>query len=329
MKKRIIPKILSIVLAITLFAMAPLFLTACGAPTQLNTVAKEAAKDYYKNHVSYENFTNTTYEYEQNSTRKNPVELEYLASAEGTEKTKGTFTNIEELNEVYKFYVVNVGERIAIVIDINAVSTEKTFSVDATYLLKETNEENSRHTIYKLSFVEDGDNITYYLTKEITSKEYGKEATTTKFYREYDEDDYIVAVEKILSSLNKQLIENGYFDIATGEMSMFYSNLITIEGSGANVKAKINYDSFYIYDSQIIDTSMNYEVGFENNKIGKISLSEKMMSDNEYNETTSKLNVKFSVENVNTNIDLNGATKNTSIYVLSYDIPKISFGFYE
>ena len=277
MNKKIMPRVLSILLAIVLFAMAPIFLTACGTPAELNAVAKAAAKDYYKNHVDYENFANTTYVYEQTKLIKNTFELEYLASAEATEKTKTNFTNVNELNVVYNFSIVNVGERVAVVIDVNAVSTEKSYNVDENDLLEEINDTSNRHTIYKLSFAEVGEDVTYYLTKEYEVKNDEDEVVeAAKYYRIYEEDEYIEEVENILSHINRRLVEDGYFEIVSGEVSMFYGNIISVEGSGSNVKAKLNYDSFTINGSDVMEIAMNFEIGFENNKIGKITLDQKM-----------------------------------------------------
>lgn len=329
MNKKIMPRVLSVLMAIVLFVMAPLFLTGCGSSAELNSVAKAAAKDYYKNHVDYENFANTSYVFEQNSVNRNTFELEYLASAEATEKTKGQFTNVMENNIIYNFYVVNVGDKIAVVININAVSTEKTYDVDENDLLKETNEVNSKHTLYKLSFVENGDVVTYYLTKEYEVKEGEKVVETAKTYRVYDnEDEYINAVENILSHLNRKMVKDGYFDSIVGEMSLLYRNMITIEGSGSTIKAKMNYDTFNISSTSVIDIAVGYEIGFENNKLGKIVLTQKSGDGEKFSaEGTAKFNVVFSAENVNTEISIAGATENEYLYILNDDLPAINSVF--
>lgn len=326
MKKKIMPKIL--VMAIVLFAMAPLFLTACGAPANLNAVAKTAAKDYYKNHADYENFANTTYVYEMITEAKYTEELEYLPNAEATETTKENFTNTISQSTVYKFYVVNVEEgELAVVIDINAESTEKGFTVDGDDLLKEVNEVNSRHTVYKLSYVTDGDDTTYYLTKEYEVKEGEQVVETAKNYREYDKDDYIYEVEQILSHINRRMINSGYFEMSSGEIAMFYGNMLSVKGSGSNVKAKFVYDTFDIDGADIIEMTMEFEVGFKNNKLGEVKNFLKMASGNNVSNTSAKFHVEFSAENVNTAISLTGATENEYLYVRSDDLPRVEFGF--
>ena len=58
-------------------------------------------------------------------------------------------------------------EKIALVLDINSTLTEKTFSIDENDILVEDNDVSSKHTVYKLSFIEEGDDVIYYLTKEV------------------------------------------------------------------------------------------------------------------------------------------------------------------
>ena len=301
-------------MAIVLFAMAPLFLTACGAPANINAVAKAAAKHYFHNHVDYENFANTTYVYEMNNEAKYTEELEYFPNAEATEKITRSFTNVESQNTVYKIYVVNVEEdNLAVVIDINAESTEKGYIVDGDDLLQEVNEINSRHTVYKLSYVTEGAETTYYLTKEYEVKEGEEVVETSKFYREYDEADYIYEVERILTHINSKMIESGYFEMTKGEIAMFYGNMVSTEVSGSNAKVKLVYDTFDIDGADIVEMTMKFEASFQNNKLGKVKNFLKMSNENYISNMSANFHVEFSAENVNTTISLTGATENEYI----------------
>ena len=322
MKKNLMPKILGIVMAIVLFAVAPLFLTACGASANFTAVAKAAAKHYYKDHVDYENFANTTYVYEELTETKMTVELEYKANAEATEKAKHNHTNVETTDTVYTFSVVNGEEgKLSVVLDINATEAAKEYVVDANELLKEVNTTSSKHTVYKYSYVTEDDVTTYYLTKEWEVKEDGEVVETAKKYRTYTESNYEDAVDDVLSHFNRKMVKEGYFEVTSIE-ALFYGSILQSEVNGSNAKVKLAYDTFEVYGSVVSDMSIKMEVGFENNKLGKIEMSMEMGNDTYTSKSTSKFHVEFSA-NADTAVSLEGATLDNYLYVISDDLPEV------
>lgn len=327
MKKKMMPKILGIVMAVVLFAMAPLFLTACGASADLTAVVKAAAKDYYKNHVNYENFANTTYVYETNNVEKWQDEVEYKVNAEDEEFTTGKFDFSDTLNVVYKIQVVNVEEgKLALVIDITSTETKKEYDADENDLLKEIVDVSSRHTIYTYSYITEAENTTYYLTKSYEVRKGEEVVETNKFYRVYDdEDEYVDALEDIFEAIDDKMISNAYLEFTTGEILIFYSHMLDTEVSGKNAKVKLSYDTFYVNNAEIYDVEVCFEVGFENNKFGKVKMNSKSSNDNFTAEQSSNFHVEYSAENVDTVITYAGATERPYLSA-NDDIPRVEIG---
>lgn len=328
MKTKKLSKVLSIVMAFVLVAMIPLVLTACGK-VNLNDVAKTAARNYFVNHENYQNFADTTYTLESNSVVTEYINLDYKETADATETKNGTFANVENTNVVYKYYVVNIGEDVAIVIDINATKTDKSYYTDGEGLLKQSTNSAGKHRVYKLSFVEGEGDATYYLTKEVQISENNQVVETTKKYREFSKNDYKSTVGNILKNINKRMVMSGYFEVTSGEMAMIYGSMLSIEGSGSNVKVKLAYDTFDIDDADIIDMILNFEASFKNNNIGEVNIAQTMSLENEYKgDTTLKFYVNFSVaDDVNTTISVVGAEEYEYLEVSTDDIPKVEFGF--
>ena len=72
-----------------------------------------------------------------------------------------------------------------------------------------------------------------------------------------------------------------------------------------------------------METAMNYEIGFGNNKLGKVVLNQKYEADNYSSDGTAKLNVVFSAENVNTKVFITDATESEYMYIHTDDLPRM------
>lgn len=68
---------------------------------------------------------------------------------------------------------------------------------------------------------------------------------------------------------------------------------------------------------------MNYEIGFGNNKLGKVVLNQKYEVDDNSSDGTAKLNVVFSAENVNTEVVITDATESEYLYIYSDELPRM------
>ncbi len=176
-------------------------------------------------------------------------------------------------------------------------------------------------------FVTEGDDTTYYLTKEYEVKEGEEVVETAKLYREYDEDDYIYEVEEILYHINRRMVESGYFEMATSEIALFYGNMLSTKVSGSNAKVKLAYDTFYIEDAEIVEMAMKFEAGFKNNILGDVKSSLEMKAEDYSTTTSATFHIEFSAENVNTEISLTGASEYEYLYVLCDDLPRVEVGF--
>lgn len=324
MKKKMMLKILGIVMAVMLFAMAPLFLTACGA-ANITAVAKAAAKDYFRNHVDYLNFVDTTYVYETNSVEKYKNTVEYKENIEDEMLLIDNFDSVEITNTVYKIQVVNTNDlKLALVIDINRTETEKGYEADGvTHLLKEIDYVANRHTVYKLSYIKEGADTTYYLTKRFEKKEGEEIVQTDRYYRVYaNENAYIEAFNNVLDDINDDMIETGYFEYASSIMLQLYANLLHTEVFGNDAKIKMNYESFYI-NNGVYDLKSSMEIGFKNNKLGQIKAYLKTSNNDSSSEISTKFHVEFKAEDVDTQVVLTGATLNTSLMINDSDIPQV------
>ncbi|MBR4123944.1 MAG: hypothetical protein IKR12_00040 [Clostridia bacterium] len=329
MKTKTMTRIMGIVMAVVLFAVAPLFLTACGASANLTAVAKAAAKDYYKNHVDYDNFANTTYVYEEDRLMSNSVEMEYKVNAEDEEMTEGNFVFTDAHHITKKVQVVNAEEgKLALVIEAKDEGTNKYYSLNADKTLKEVTETNSEDIIYTFSYITEGEDTTYYLTKTYEEKADGEVVDSEKEYRAYaSKAAYVSAVSEVLEYINDDLIGDGYFEFVTEAAILYVGSIIKTEVSGSNAKAKIEMETFFVrfHESAatVTDVTMYGEINFKNNKLGEVKSNMKMSGEGYTTDSAAKFHVEYAAEDVNTVIVLTDYTQNTSLSVDEDYLPEI------
>ena len=327
-------KISFAILTLFLLIASPMLLGGCAKNVSISTcltIVRKSAHNYFDTRTDYTNYADTTI------SSSGEIELtsdahELVYDKNGEEVT-GMFSDTMLVTVSSTLYIKNVGEDIALVLEFNDDEFTTNYSVleeasndtpgSIIRTLQETKELVKHVVKYVLTPIESETGFGYYIFKEEAEWVEDEDTTDadrapTKTCYQYEDGNvtaqeaYINAVEKILFTINDEVIIDTFFNLTNSNSISPLSNKIMskyakYEVDGNNLRIytdKVNLFNIGHYSRyDIRDYCIEYEIKYKKNNVCSYTMKGLGYIMNSTADFSSRLNISKKA-NVDINVNL-------------------------